>query len=96
MVPGGGETSVAFLLRVNQALRRVHHGINLYDQHRHLLWGNAIDGVNLEPGLYEFCYTFPSLPLRPGPYSWRAVVYDAGSPIDDGNVFRKCRSARCQ
>lgn len=83
VLPGGGETSVAFLLRVNQALRSVHHGINLYDQHRHLLWGNAIDGVNLEPGLYEFCYTFPSLPLRPGPYSWRAVVYDAGSPIDD-------------
>jgi ABC-type polysaccharide/polyol phosphate transport system ATPase subunit len=78
-----GETSVSFLLRVNQRLDGVHHAVNLYDQHRHLLWGNALDGVTLEPGLYEFSYTLPSLPLRPGPYSWRAVIYDSGERVDD-------------
>src|SRR6266446_4198166 len=83
ILPSDGETSVSFLLRVNQRLDGIHHGVNLYDQHRHLLWGNAVDGVTLEPGLYEFCYTLPSLPLRPGPYFWRAVIYDAGEPIDD-------------
>jgi len=83
ILPSDGETSVSFLLRVNQRLDGVHHGVNLYDQHRHLLWGNAVDGVTLEPGLFEFCYTLPSLPLRPGPYFWRAVIYDAGEPIDD-------------
>ena len=83
ILPSDGETSLSFLLRVNQRLEGVHHGVNLYDQYRHLLWGNAVEGVTLEPGLYEFCYTLPSLPLRPGPYSWRAVVYDAGEPVDD-------------
>lgn len=82
-LPSNGETSVGFLLRVNQPLHGVHHGVNLYDQHRQLVWGNALDGVTLERGTYEFCYTLPSLPLRPGPYSWRAVIYDAGEPVDD-------------
>src|SRR5208283_2020429 len=47
-----GETTVSFLLRVNSALHCVHHGIGLYDQSRQLLWGNAADGVSLEPGLH--------------------------------------------
>lgn len=78
-----GETSVSFLLRVNQTLNSIHHGIGLYDQDRHLLWGNAVDGVTLQPGLHEFRYTLPTLPLRPGVYSWRVAVYDAGVRVDD-------------
>jgi homopolymeric O-antigen transport system ATP-binding protein len=83
ILPSEGEMSVSFLLRVNQPLHSVHHGIGLYDQHRHLLWGNALDGVTLVPGLHEFCYTLPMLPLRPGVYSWRVALYDAGVRIDD-------------
>jgi lipopolysaccharide transport system ATP-binding protein len=83
ILPSEGETSVSFLLRVNQSLHSVHHGIGLYDQHRHLLWGNSVDGVTLEPGLHEFRYTLPTLPLRPGVYSWRVALYDGGVRIDD-------------
>jgi lipopolysaccharide transport system ATP-binding protein len=83
ILPSDGETCVSFLLRVNQRLDSVHHAVNLYDQHRQLLWGNALDGVTLDPGLYEFSYTLPTLPLRPGPYFWRAVIYDAGVAVDD-------------
>lgn len=83
ILPSEGETSVSFLLRVNQPLKSVHHGIGLYDQDRHLLWGNALDGVTLDPGLHEFCYTLPALPLRPGVYAWRVAIYDAGVRIDD-------------
>jgi lipopolysaccharide transport system ATP-binding protein len=83
ILPSEGETAVSFLLRVNQPLKSVHHGIGLYDQDRHLLWGNALDGVTLEPGLHEFCYTLPTLPLRPGVYAWRVAIYDAGVRIDD-------------
>ncbi|HKI12210.1 MAG TPA: ABC transporter ATP-binding protein [Candidatus Acidoferrum sp.] len=83
VLPSEGEMSVSFLLCVNQTLHSVHHGIGLYDQHRHLLWGNAVDGVTLEPGMHEFRYTLPSLPLRPGIYSWRVALYDAGVRIDD-------------
>ena len=78
-----GETSVSFLLRANQPLHSVHHGIALYDQHRHLLWGTAVDGVTLEPGLHELTHTLPSLPLRPGVYSWRVAIYDGAERIDD-------------
>jgi lipopolysaccharide transport system ATP-binding protein len=78
-----GKTSVSFVLRVNQRLDGVHHGVALYDQHRHLLWGNALDGVILDPGVYEFSYSLPSLPLRPGLYSWRAAIYDSGEAVDD-------------
>jgi len=83
VLPSEGEMSVSFLLRVNQDLRGVHHGIGLYDQHRHLLWGNALDGVTLEPGHHEFRYTLPTLPLRPGVYSWRVALYDGGVRVDD-------------
>jgi ABC-type polysaccharide/polyol phosphate transport system ATPase subunit len=83
ILPSEGQTSVSFLLRVNQPLKSVHHGIGLYDQHRQLLWGNALDGVTLDPGLHEFRYTLPTLPLRPGVYSWRVALYDAGIRIDD-------------
>lgn len=83
ILPSEAEMSVSFLLRVNQPLHGVHHGIGLYDQERHLLWGNAVDGVTLEPGLYEFQYTLPTLPLRPGTYGWRVAIYDAGVRIDD-------------
>jgi len=83
ILPSDGETSVSFMLRVNEPLKAVHHGIGLYDQDRHLLWGNSLDGVTLEPGLHEFRYTLPTLPLRPGVYSWRVALYDAGVRIDD-------------
>jgi lipopolysaccharide transport system ATP-binding protein len=83
ILPSEGEMAVSFLLRVNQPLHSVHHGIALYDQDRHLLWGNAVDGLSLEPGLHELCHTLPILPLRPGVYSWRVALYDAGVRIDD-------------
>jgi len=83
MLPSDWETSVSFLLRVNQRLDGVHHGVALYGQDRHILWGSQLDGVILDPGLYEFRYTLSSLPLRPGVYSWRIALYDAGERVDD-------------
>jgi len=77
-----GETSVAFLLRVNQPVHGVHHGIALYDQYRHLLWGTAVDGITLELGFHEFRYTLPSLPLRPGVYSWLVSLWEGAERID--------------
>jgi len=83
VLPGEGETSLSFVVRVNQRLHSIHHGIALYDQDHHLLWGNAADGVTLDPGLHEFRYTLPSLPLRPGVYSWRVSLFDGEHRIDD-------------
>ena len=47
------------------------------------MWGNAVEGVTLEPGLHELRHTIPTLPLRPGVYSWRVAIYDGGVRVDD-------------
>jgi hypothetical protein len=36
----------------------------------------------LEIGKHDLCYTFPMLPLRPGPYSWHVSLYDEGQEVD--------------
>jgi len=83
ILPSDDEATVSFLLRVNRPLKSVVHSINLYDQDRHLVWGNDYDAVTLEPGLYEMRHTIPTLPLRPGVYTWRVGVYEGGLPLDD-------------
>ena len=78
-----GEAAVKFLVRVNAPLSNVHHGIVLYDPTRQIIWGSALNGLSLEPGVHELVCTIPSLPLRPGAYDWRVSLYDRGERIDD-------------
>jgi hypothetical protein len=46
------------------------------------MWGWATDDLQLEPGMHEFSYTFPNLPLRPGPYSWQVSLWENGKIVD--------------
>ena len=78
-----GEVRLKFVLKVNEPLRNVHHGLALYNQARQVVWGNSIDGLNLDPGTHELICSIPSLPLRPGVYNWRASIYDNGERVDD-------------
>jgi lipopolysaccharide transport system ATP-binding protein len=75
--------SFKFILRVNEDLANVHHGIVLYNQDREVVWGNSVDGLNLECGLHELVCQLPYLPLRPGVYNWRVSIYDNGDRVDD-------------
>ena len=77
-----GSTTVKFILEIYQPLRMCHHGIALYNQDRQLMWGHATDNLELAVGEHEFCYTFPMLPLRPGPYSWLVSLYDEKDLVD--------------
>jgi ABC-type polysaccharide/polyol phosphate transport system ATPase subunit len=77
-----GPVTVRSTVRVNQPLRRVHHGIVLYDSDRQLLWGTGFDGLELQPGIKHFIYKLSSLPLRPGAYSWFATLYDEDDLVD--------------
>jgi ABC-type polysaccharide/polyol phosphate transport system ATPase subunit len=70
-----GEVTVHFDLRLNDTLRRGHHGVALFSADHELIWGKAIDGLHLQPGLHRISYTFPSLPLRPGPYFWQVSLW---------------------
>jgi len=78
-----GELRLQFLLKVNQPVYGLYHDIELYDQNRQLLWGNAIGNVTLEPGVYLCDHTLPYLPLRPGSYTWRATLWDGGENVAD-------------
>jgi hypothetical protein len=46
------------------------------------MWASATDQVELEPGTHEFRYTFPTLPLRPGAYSWQVSLWENGQVVD--------------
>ncbi len=77
-----GEVTVRFDLRLNDGLHRGHHGIALFSASRELIWGRAIDGLRLHPGLHRISYTFPCLPLRPGPYFWQVSLWQEHELFD--------------
>ena len=70
------QTTVSFPVEIHEPIRKGHHGIALYNHERQLIWGWATDGIEMSVGQHELRYTFPMLPLRPGPYSWLVSLYD--------------------
>jgi lipopolysaccharide transport system ATP-binding protein len=90
--PGGGEpnilnglgpTTIKFTLRINEAVRRGLHGIALTNHEQQLIWAWATqENFQLETGEHSFSFTFPMLPLRPGPYNWRVGLFEEGSLLD--------------
>jgi len=79
---GMGTATVRFWVEINEPVREGHHGCALFNHDRELIWAWATDNVNLGVGEHEFRYTFPMLPLRPGPYSWQVSLYDEGEQLD--------------
>src|SRR5205814_4017570 len=77
-----GPFSLRFVLRVHSLIRNGHHGIALFNQERQLIWGTAADNLRLPPGEHELCYSFPTLPVRPGPYTWLVSLYDENELLD--------------
>jgi len=77
-----GPVTIKFVIELDQAVQNGHHGIALYNHDRQLVWASAADGLKLQIGHHELVYTFPMLPLRPGPYSWLVSLYNEGSQVD--------------
>jgi hypothetical protein len=71
-----GEVTIHFDLLIADVIRRGHHGVALFSANRELIWGKAIDGIQLMPGVHRISYTFPYLPLRPGPYYWQVSLWE--------------------
>jgi lipopolysaccharide transport system ATP-binding protein len=80
-----GPVTVKFVVETRAPVRRGHHGISLFNADGQLMWGWAADNVRLSSAANEFYYTFPTLPLRPGVYSWHVSLYgDAPLHGDQG------------
>ena len=77
-----GEVAVHFDLHLSDRLYRGHHGIALFSADRELIWGRATDGLRLQPGRHRISYTFPYLPLRPGPYFWQVSLWQEHELFD--------------
>jgi lipopolysaccharide transport system ATP-binding protein len=77
-----GPVTIGVTVRVNEPVRRGVHGIALYNQDRHLIWGWATYNLVLPVGQHDLRYAFPMLPLRPGPYSWTVSLADDHSLVD--------------
>ena len=72
-----------FVVHVHEPVRNGEHGIALYDNGRQLLWGTAVNQLQLDSGIHQFLYILPTLPLRPGVYSWRVTLFDDQEMLDD-------------
>jgi lipopolysaccharide transport system ATP-binding protein len=77
-----GPVTLRISIDVFQPVQGGHHGIILYDHERRLIWGWATDNVTLGIGRHELRYTFPMLPLRPGPYAWLVSLWEEGEQVD--------------
>jgi lipopolysaccharide transport system ATP-binding protein len=77
-----GAVTLRFQVDSFAPIQNGQHGIALYNGERQLMWAWAKENVQLDAGVHEFCYTFPTLPLRPGPYSWQVSLWENGKVLD--------------
>jgi ABC-type polysaccharide/polyol phosphate transport system ATPase subunit len=77
-----GPVVISFVLDVHKRVRMGHHGIALFNVERQLMWAWAANNLALSPGERVLRYTFPALPLRPGPYYWQVSLYDEDGLVD--------------
>jgi lipopolysaccharide transport system ATP-binding protein len=77
-----GAVTLKFSVEITYAIKSGIHGIALWNHDRQLMWAKATQELKLPVGKYDLCYTFPMLPLRPGPYAWHVSLYEAGEEID--------------
>jgi ABC-type polysaccharide/polyol phosphate transport system ATPase subunit len=82
-----GQVRLKFILRLSKPVSDGIHGIALYNHERQLMWGWAKYHFPLDEGIHEFHYSFPTLPLRPGIYSWQVSLYDGERQIDIWDCF---------
>jgi len=77
-----GELKVRFMVRVNKPITNGNHGISLFNNDNQLIWGTCVSNLAMEPGIYEFIYELPALPLKPSVYFWRVSLYDDTGLLD--------------
>ena len=74
--------TVNFAVQLASPIRNGEHGIALFNAERQLMWARAEQGIDLDAGVHVFSHTFPSLPLRPGPYQWQVSLWADSEMLD--------------
>ena len=82
-IDSDGPVTIRVRVRVNRPVSGGFHGILLYNQAFQIMWSTNLYNLRLEPGLWDFVHTLPSLPLQPGRYSWRLSIFDDRGIVDE-------------
>ncbi len=77
-----GPVTVHFIAELTQPITTGDHGVALFNSERQLIWAYAAQNLSLPTGIHVLSHTFPSLPLRPGPYQWQVSLWDNGELLD--------------
>jgi lipopolysaccharide transport system ATP-binding protein len=77
-----GAVTIKVTAEIRQPLKRARHGIALYTHEQQLLWAWTTKHMPMAAGEFEFCHTFPTLPLRPGPYNWLVTLFEDDHDVD--------------
>lgn len=77
-----GRVRIKFVVQLDKPLADGHHGIALFNLERQLIWAGATSHLELAAGIHEFYYDFPSLPVRPGLYTWEVSLFDGERQVD--------------
>jgi ABC-type polysaccharide/polyol phosphate transport system ATPase subunit len=77
-----GPVKIKIALRLDKPVTDGHHGIALFNLDRQLIWARAANHLELPAGIHEFYYDFPTLPVRPGLYTWEVSLFDGLTQID--------------
>ena len=73
---------VNFSVELARPIRHGVHGAALYNSERQLMWGQAVDGLDLSQGTHILSHYFPSIPLKPGVYQWQVTLWEDGRMLD--------------
>lgn len=74
--------TVKFVVELAEPISKGEHGVALFNADRQLIWARAVQQLSLPAGVNVLSHTFPSLPLRPGPYQWQVSLWDGGEMLD--------------
>jgi lipopolysaccharide transport system ATP-binding protein len=77
-----GPVTVSFVVELLEPITSGEHGVALFSADRRVMWASAIRDLDLEPGVHVLSHSFPSLPLRPGPYQWQVSLWDSDEMLD--------------
>jgi lipopolysaccharide transport system ATP-binding protein len=77
-----GPVTIEFAVEAVEQISKLHHGIALFNLDRQLMWGTAASGLELRRGITELVYSFDTLPLKPGRYTFLVSLFDEADEID--------------